>query len=384
VDEVTRRLCELVALPSVNPMGRPDAEGPPYLECRVTDYLECVFRDLGVRTERTEIAPGRSNLLAFYDAPTASPRRILWDVHQDTVPVEGMTVPAFEATIEGGRLYARGACDVKGSMAAMLVAFGRLVRERPRGSASVVLACTVDEEYTHLGSSLLARHRPPVDLAVVAEPTRLDLIVAHKGAIRWKMHTRGVACHSSSPELGQNAIYRMAQALGALEAHAADLAAGQRHPLLGPASLSVGKIEGGVAANVVPDHCSIEIDRRLLPGERPADAMHAATEAVGRRLGSGYDVSPPWVHMPAFESRLEEGWLEAIAGAVTRSTGGKVPARGGVPFGTDAGPLAESGLPCVVLGPGDIAQAHTKDEWIDLDELGQAVEVYYEIAREPA
>jgi acetylornithine deacetylase len=199
VDEVTRRLCELVALPSVNPMGRPGAEGPPYLESRATTYLESFFRDLGVRTERTTLAPGRDNLLAFYDAPSPSPCRMLWDVHQDTVPVEGMTVLAFDPTIDGRRLYGRGACDVKGAMAAMLVAFGRLVRERPAGSASVVLACTVDEEYTHVGSSLLARERPPVDLAIVAEPTRLDLIVAHKGAVRWKLRTRGVACHSSRP-----------------------------------------------------------------------------------------------------------------------------------------------------------------------------------------
>ena len=180
------------------------------------------------------MAPGRDNLLAWYDAPDAR-RLILFDVHQDTVPADGMTIPPFVPEIAGGRLSGRGSCDVKGSMAAMLSAFARLVRERPPGSASVLLACTVDEEFTHLGSSRLAETQHGAELAIVAEPTLLNLVHCHKGALRWKIRTKGVACHSSTPHLGVNAIYRMGRVLDLLQKYAGTLAASHARPDSRPA-----------------------------------------------------------------------------------------------------------------------------------------------------
>src|SRR5271167_1410298 len=184
MDQVTRLLSDLVSIPSVNPMGR-NLTGPEYFETQLASYLEDWFRELGIRCERQPVAPGRDNLLAWYMAPDAR-RLILYDVHQDTVPADGMTIPPFVPAISQGRLSGRGACDVKGSMAAMLAAFARLVKERPRGSASVLLACTVDEEFTHIGSSRLAETPHGAELAIVAEPTLLDLVHCHKGALRWK------------------------------------------------------------------------------------------------------------------------------------------------------------------------------------------------------
>ena len=134
-----------------------------------------------------------------------------------------MTIPPFVPTIERGRLYGRGSCDVKGSMAAMLLAFARLVRERPRGAASVLLACTVDEEFTIRAPRGSRPRTTGAGLAIVAEPTLLDIVHCHKGVLRWKIRTEGVACHSSTPELGENAIYRMARVLEALEKYAATL-----------------------------------------------------------------------------------------------------------------------------------------------------------------
>src|SRR5882724_2683039 len=142
----TRLLRDLVALPSVNPMGRP-VQGPEFFEHRVTAYLEDFFRTLGVPYERQPVAPLRDNIVARCDLPGAR-RTLMFEAHQDTVPTDNMTVEPFGARVEGGRLYGRGACDIKGGMAAMLAAFARLVRERPAGSANVILACTVDEEHT--------------------------------------------------------------------------------------------------------------------------------------------------------------------------------------------------------------------------------------------
>ncbi len=292
-----------------------------------------------------------------------------------------MTIPPFQPRVESGRLHGRGSCDVKGAMAAMLLALERLHAERPAGAAAVVLACTVDEEFTHTGASRLAQERIAADLAIVAEPTGLDLVTAHKGAVRWKIRTRGVACHSSTPFLGDNAIYRMARVVNVLEEHAQTLAAQTPDTLLGPPSLSVGRIEGGQSVNVVPDWCEIEIDRRFIPGENARDCQARVAEALRSRLGSleAIEILPPWIDMPALQPRVPERRLALVRAAVAAVLG-REPALRGVPFGTDAGPLSQAGMPCLVLGPGDIAQAHTKDEWIELDQVRAACDVYYEIA----
>ncbi len=378
--ETASLLAKLVSIPSVNPMGRV-LEGDQVLEGRLTDFLESWFRERGLDCRRDPVAPGRDNLLARYDAPGSS-RLILFDVHQDTVPVDGMTIPPFDPVVEGGRLHGRGSCDVKGSMAAMMTAFERLARERPAGSASVLLAFTVDEEFTHMGASRLAASRHGASLAIVAEPTSLDLVDCHKGALRWLIQTKGTACHSSSPDLGANAIYRMAAVIRVLEDYARDLQAGSVDPVLGPATFSVGRITGGQSVNIVPDLCSIEVDRRLLPGETALDAIGAVRGRLDHALGrpDWIEFEKPWVHLPPLE-RKEGHHISALQAAVTQAVGRKPLVRG-VPFGTDAGPLDEAGTPCVVFGPGDIAQAHTKNEWIDLEQVDLAALAYYQIAIE--
>jgi acetylornithine deacetylase/succinyl-diaminopimelate desuccinylase family protein len=382
LDAVTRLLSDLVAIPSVNPMGR-GLSGPEFLEGRVSDYLEDYFRGIGVEVERQVVSPGRDNLIARYDAPK-SRRTILFDVHQDTVPVDGMTIAPFTPELRNGRVYGRGSCDIKGGMAAMLTAFARLVRERPAGSSSVILACTVDEEFTHTGSSRLADGNHGADLAIVAEPTLLNIVDCHKGAVRWKIRTQGVACHASTPHLGENAIYAMARVVSALQDYSAELSRSTPDPALGPPSLSVGRIEGGVSVNVVPDWCEVEIDRRVIPGERAADCPGRVLAYLREQLGDAMnrvEFLPPWVNMPPLVAGKAELFLPALRTAIER-VGGRTPDVMGVPYGTDAGPLGEAGLPCVVFGPGDIAQAHTKDEWIELDQVKMAAEMYFEMARE--
>jgi len=381
LDAATRLLADLVAIPSVNPMGR-SLVGALALESRMSDYLSAWFRNLGVDVERRTIAPGRDNLLARYDAPSSG-RTLLFDAHQDTVPIDGMTIDPFRPDVVGDQLYGRGSCDVKGGMTAMLLALARLVKERPRGSASVLMACTVDEEFTHLGSSDLARSSHRADLAIVAEPTRLNLVDRHKGAVRWKICVKGLACHSSTPDLGKNAIYRMGEVVGHLAQYAASLRMTPPDPVLGAPTLSVGRIEGGLSVNVVPDMCVIEIDRRVIPGEALHECPAQVETYLRDRMGEITDLEflPPWVRMPSLSPQGcgSDRWREPVLDAIERATGRR-PEVSGVSFGTDAGPLSEAGLPCFVFGPGDIAQAHTKDEWIELDQVRVAVDAYYQIA----
>jgi acetylornithine deacetylase len=381
--ETTRLLRDLVALPSVNPMGRP-LQGPEVYEHRVTAYLEDFFRGLGVPWERQTVAPLRDNIVAHFEPPAAASTLIL-EAHQDTVPTDHMTIDPFGARVEGGRLYGRGACDIKGGMAAMLAAFARVVRDKPPGACRVVMACTVDEEFTFLGVQRLVRadlgaRYPPPARAVVAEPTGLEIVNAHKGCARWHLTTAGRSCHSSRPELGVNAIYRMAALLPDVDRYAQELQASRTDPVLGPATLSVGRIEGGTSVNTVPDHCRVEIDRRLLPGEDPRAASGELAAYLLQRAGGHvpFESTEPWLSAPALSPAGSAELVGQLGRAIDAVAGPhRVVA---VPYGTDASTLAEAGIPAVVFGPGDIARAHTCDEWVPLDEVEQAAEILYRLA----
>jgi acetylornithine deacetylase len=382
--ETTRLLRDLVALPSVNPMGRP-LEGPTVYEHRVTTYLEEFFRSLGVPYERQPVAPLRDNIVARVEPPGAN-WTLVFEVHQDTVPTDGMTIDPFGAHIENGRLYGRGACDVKGGMAAMLAAFARLGREQLRGGARVVMACTVDEEFTFLGVQRLAQDDVsggklgPV-WAVVAEPTQLQIVNAHKGAVRWHLSTTGRSCHSSRPELGVNAVYRMAELLPWVERFADELRSSRSDPRLGPPTLSVGRIEGGTSVNTVPDQCHIELDRRLLPGEDPTAAPDELVTYLRRHANPAveFSCSEPYLSSLALSAERSDTLVARLGEAIDSVTGSHEVLA--VPFGTDASKLAAVGIPSVVFGPGDIARAHTRDEWVPLDEVEAASEILYRLAR---
>jgi acetylornithine deacetylase len=374
----TQLLRDLVALPSINPMGR-TVSGPEYFEHRVSAYLESFFRGLGVRCERQTVAPLRDNIVAHYQSAGAG-HTLLFEVHQDTVPVDNMTIDPFAARIEGERLYGRGACDVKGGMAAMLAAFARLVREKPSGAANVILACTVDEEHNFLGVQHLVRAGLKADGAVVAEPTQLKIVNAHKGVLRWRVFTEGRSCHSSTPQQGINAIYCMAHVLASIERQAEQLQQSPGDARLGPPTLSVGRIEGGSSVNTVPDACRIEVDRRLIPGEQPPLVLEQFEQQLEAACGKEvrFRCSEPWLSSPALAPDGSEGLVRALGAAVDAC--GRKHEVTAVPYGTDASKIAASGIPAVVFGPGDIARAHTCDEWVPLEEVEHASEILYQLA----
>ncbi len=380
-------LKDLIAIPSVNPMGR-DVAGPEFLESRMTAYLQDYWTRLGVPCEVIETAAGRSNVLVRIDSPGAQ-KTVLLDAHQDTVPVDGMTIPPFQPVEQDGRLFGRGSCDVKGGMAAMLAAVTRLAQERPAGMPHVVFSMTCDEESTSLGINHLvagwsgkvsgSRLCPqPPDMAIVAEPTQLDIVVAHRGATRWQVRTRGRACHSSRPSEGTNAIYRMARVVSALEAFAEWLPGSRlAHPLCGPATLSVGLIAGGSSVNVVPDGAVIDIDRRVMPGEDSSAVRDEVRDYLQKRLDFEVQHDEPYCIGPPLGDEHNGSLAALLMDSILAVIGPRQVI--GVPYGTHASRLAAVGIPSVVFGPGDIAQAHTKDEWISIEQLRQAADVYYHI-----
>ncbi|QJW97751.1 M20 family metallopeptidase [Frigoriglobus tundricola] len=373
-------LSELVRRPSVNPMGRTDLDPAILYEARVTAFLEHELRNIGCAVRRQHVAPERDNLVATYEPPHPPAFSVLFEAHQDTVPVDAMTVEPFGAAVAGGRLYGRGACDVKAGAAVMLTAFARLVREKPPGSARVTLAFTVDEEHGGAGVQELMASGFRADYAIVAEPTLLNIVNAHKGVARWALETGGRACHSSRPDQGVSAVYRMARLLRGIEDYARELQDRAPDPVLGPRTVSVGRVTGGVSPNTVPDYCRADVDRRLIPGET-YDTATAELDAV---LRARPDVDFPFTLTRASSGCLPlgpelSGDLVARFGAVIDSVVGRHTAHP-VPFGTDAATVAAAGVPAVVFGPGDIAQAHTKDEWIDLAQLEPAAEILFRFA----
>jgi acetylornithine deacetylase len=278
-------------------------------------------------------------------------------------------------------------------MASMLWAFSRLAEERPANMPTVIMACSVNEEHGFGGAQNLANlwakpdnsgaimPRVP-DAVIVSEPTLLNVVVAHKGAARWRCRTTGRAAHSSQPQLGVNAVYEMARVLGVLEKYAIEVVGSlASHPLVGVPTLSVGLISGGVSVNTVPDHCSIDIDRRVLPGEDPRAAYQHAIDYVRSHLPANAPVihDEPFLSGSGLPDTHNRELAEALASVTKKFGGGDLI---GVPFGTDAPAFAAIGAPTVVCGPGSIAQAHTCDEWIAIDQLEAAAEVYYQFARQ--
>jgi acetylornithine deacetylase/succinyl-diaminopimelate desuccinylase-like protein len=402
-------LQRLIQTPSVNPMGR-DVTGPEHGESRMTDLLVDICEQQGWHYSRQQVHPGRDNLLALiegYPSPTGGGELLLWDVHQDTVPVEGMTIDPFAGELRDGRVYGRGACDVKGSMAAMLAALSRLPAVDHIVRPTIILACTVNEECGFTGATALTRtwndrlaatrsgahteaalienffSRPP-DAAIVAEPTDFAVIVAHQGVVRWRCHTIGRAAHTSRPDMGVNAIYAMAQIISAIERfHVAVLSTAPEHPLCGRPSVCVSTIRGGVGINTVPDRATIEIDRRLGPRESPVTAY----DELVRYLANNADVGrcrvehdPPFMQSIGLSDQHNRPLAERLTNVVHKH--GRAGTICGVPFGTDAAAISSAAVPTIVFGPGSIDQAHTADEFIEIDELNLATEIFYRIASE--
>ncbi len=371
-------LQNLVSLPSINPMGK-KAEGEEFFEYKVTAYLENYFRELGAPFEKQQVAPKRENIIARCDVPGAT-ETLMFEVHQDTVPAENMIINPYAGNVKNGHLYGRGACDVKGGMTSMLMAFTRLFQEKPAGAKNVVLACTVDEEHTFTGISHLVDSGIRPDIAIVAEPTELNIVNAHKGVTRFSLSTQGRACHSSSPDQGINAIYRMGKVLTGLEQFADYLFNSKEDPVLGRPSISVGRIFGGSSVNIVPDSCTVEIDRRLIPEENPKEVVSEVVDFLNQkcRLNVPFECSDLTLELPALSSELSGELVQRLGNAID-SVAGKHRVEA-VPYGTDAAILAKAGVPVVVFGPGDIRQAHTCDEWIALEEVEKAAEILYHFA----
>ena len=369
-------LRELIALPSVNPAFLP-ANDPRAGEQRVADFLAATAATGGLDVAFHPVSAGRTNLLARLTPPRAK-RRVVLAPHMDTVGHERMADALFVPTKKGDRLFGRGACDTKGSVAAMLTALLRVASSKSRPQETeIIFTALVDEESGQTGSRSLVASGFRADLAIVGEPTLLRVITAHKGDLWLRLRTRGKAAHGSRPELGRNAVHAMARVVDWLETDYAKQLAKKKHPLLGPATVNVGSIRGGTQPNIVPDLCEISVDRRTIPGENDAKIIRDLRAQL-RARGLTVEVTDNKNAAPC--RPMETDARLPLVQSLLHTARQRTPL--GAHFFSDAAVFAAGGTPAVLYGPGDIAQAHTADEWISLRSLHRATDLLEKFLRE--
>lgn len=371
-DQETLELAQrLVRIDSVNPTLVPGAEGEAALAHFVAGFLE----NRGVEVELRDAAPGRPNVLARIPGTGAGPS-ILLCCHLDTVSVEGMSDP-FSGAIEAGRLLGRGAHDVKGGLAAMIAAAVVLAKTPPTGD--VIVAGVADEEAFSKGTEALLDWGIRADMAVVFEPTELDVAVAHKGFAWMHLATHGVAAHGSRPAEGVDAITHMGRVLGAVEALGVDLSRRASHALLGEASIHTSLIKGGRELSSYPDRCELDIERRTLPGETRHGVvreMEQILEALGRDPQFEAELELT-LYRPAFEIAETDALPESLRDAAEHQRGMCTVV--GMSGWTDSALLAEAGIPSVVFGPGG-GGLHSLEEWGDPEQICQCRDILVDFA----
>ena len=372
--DTTALLRDLVAINSINPDLVPDGAG----EGEIARFVAGWLGRAGLDVTLDEPVAGRPSVIAVARG-TGGGRSLMLNAHMDTVGVAGMDRP-FAPSVEDGRLYGRGAYDMKGSLAAIMAVGAAAVGRRLRGD--VIITAVADEEYASFGTAGVVK-RVTADAAIVTEPTALDVCVAHKGFIWAEIETAGVASHGSRPDLGVDAIAKMGRILVGIEELGRCLLAAPSHPLLRSGSLHASLIGGGQELSSYPERCVLAVERRTIPGETPAlveaqlravlEAARAADPDLRAELRLGLVRDP-------FEVAPDAPIVAALRRHAAAALGREPAIRGETPW-MDSAILAAAGIPTVVFGPGG-AGAHAAVEWVDLAQVAQCRDILLATAEE--
>lgn len=373
--QATALLGELVKIPSVNPDGT---------EAELARFIQSWSKENGLEATLDEKIPGRPNVYVTLRGAKRRPR-LLFNGHLDVVPVgSGWRHEPFGAEIEGGRLYGRGATDMKAGLASALVAAKALLDSGIELDGELVIDGVIDEEGPGRGTVQALKRGIPADFGVVCEPTRLEVVTASKGAVDFELKVTGKAAHSSTPEDGVNAIYKMNRVIDEIRRYSGTLAK-KTHELVGHPTVSVDIIEGGVSTWIVPESCRIIVDRRTLPGESAEEVSKEIRGLVEgmRKEDPGLVIDLRFTQKDAScEISPKERVVGAFQKQCSRVLGRKVGVAG-LTGTTDARfMINDYKIPTVIFGPGDLTLAHKPDEYVSLAEVHQAAEVYAGVATE--
>jgi acetylornithine deacetylase/succinyl-diaminopimelate desuccinylase family protein len=368
--EITELLSDLVSIPSYES------------EQRVVEYIARRLEEIGVRYEITEVAPTRQNLTASIGE---GGKTLIFNTHTDTVPpgnMENWKKPPLELTRDGRDLFGLGSCDAKGSLASMLTAFELLAHNTPLLNGKLILQAVCCEEVRARGTLAEVRRGVSADAAIIGEPTELVPMIGHKGGMGVDITVFGKAAHGSSPEEGINAISKMAGVIRALDALAEDISA-RRDPLFGNPSLAVTQIHGGEAPNVIPDVCTITLDRRLIPGEVLKDALDEISAVIDKEKSVDHSLIvsvKETIGIEPCKISPEEPIVEVVKDSIAQVRD-KMQEVSGFPATCDMWCLVErANIPTIILGPGELSMAHKANESISVDHLYEAAKIYAAVA----
>jgi acetylornithine deacetylase len=369
-DRLIAELSALIRCESVNTFGETSPVGA---ESAMADLFEAQLRSLGLEIGTHEVTTGRRNVWGSLKGIGTGPT-ILLAGHLDTVGVDGYTYP-FDPIVKEGRIHGRGSCDMKAGLAAYLEVVRQLQFTGIPLSGDVIVAGVVDEEHAMAGSKDFGLYGPQVDYAIVAEPTLLQISTAHKGQILTTITTKGLAAHSSLPEQGRNAVYHMSAVLGVLQDYADELSLRKADPICGKPSFSVGVIRGGDNACSVPDLCQIDIDRRTISGETSADILNELHDVMARAKTTvpelDFEIGTPFLDLPPLDTSSDALVTKAMIDAC-EAISGQVSVTA-FPGSTDSPNFR---CPTVICGPGDLAQCHSLNEYVTIDQIEEAVRIY--------
>jgi acetylornithine deacetylase len=374
MDPAIRLLRDLVAIDSVNPTLVPGAAGEAQVGRAIADEM----RGFGLDVEIEDVVPGRPNVVGVLEGRTKG-RTLMFCGHTDTVGVTGMDRP-FSPVERNGRLYGRGAQDMKGGVAAMIAATRAIAEQGGLASGRIVIAAVVDEEHSSIGAEALVM-KWSADAAVVTEPTDLAVAVGHKGFAWVEVEVLGKAAHGSRPRDGQDAILRLGRVLARLETLDATLQARPPHPLLGTGSLHASLISGGNELSSYPDRAELQMERRTLPSEPETTALEevqAIIDALRRDDPTFRANAKAMFSRPAYELPADHTLPRVLTSALTH-VGGTAHITG-ASFWTDAAVLGHAGIPSVLFGPGG-AGLHSTEEYVNVADVLLCRDSLAELAR---
>jgi len=371
---VEATLAELVRINSINPSLNEGGRG----EAEIGEYVAAALGHLGLTVAAHEPVPGRVSVVGRLIGRGGG-RRLMLNAHYDTVGVDGMAEP-FSGAIRHGRLYGRGAYDMKGSLAACMAAAKALVDAGLPLAGELLVAAVADEEHASIGTAdLIPRY--PIDAAIVTEPTALSICLAHKGFIWLEVETRGRAAHGSRFDLGIDANLRMGRVLAALEQLERQVRGRPPHALVGPPSLHAATLHGGTGLSTYAASAKVGIERRTVPGETAGQVV-GEVRAILDRLAAAdasFDASLTTLLVrEPFEVGPDAGIVRTLALAAEAVLGRQPPMVGDTPW-LDSALLASAGIEAVVMGPAGTG-AHAAEEWVDLDSVVDLAAVLAETA----
>jgi acetylornithine deacetylase len=373
MDRCLQLLKDLVQIDSVNPSLVLGARGEDHIARALTVAIQ---GGIGLRVREQIVAPGRPNIVAELEGRSPG-RSLMFCGHIDTVGVAGMSAP-FSGEERDGRIYGRGAQDMKSGVAAMIDAVRVIVESGGLDAGKVIIACVVDEEHASIGAeALVTKWR--ADAAVVTEPTDMQVAVAHKGFEWVEIETEGRAAHGSRPREGRDAIRMMGRVLNGLDGIDRQLQSKPPHKLLGTASLHASLIEGGRELSSYPDRCHMQMERRTVPGEAPGAAAREVDQVLAKLRGEDPDFKATAKAMFArspYELPVDHELPKAMLRA-SNNTSAPI----GMSFWTDAAILGEAGIPSILYGPTG-GGLHSIEEWVNIQSVLKVRDSLVNLARE--